>query len=149
MAVRAQATRAFSDAAPATVMTLNFSLPHANISKSEIDRQSIIQMCGLVAEYRRYGKATVGFRFFRELDDQLDLSQTYIGRAAKQIQARFGITMAYQLLDQHPFAFEQVVEALKAGKTPVECIAIFESAVTPEGWTDTKFVPPSATVSDP
>jgi len=55
------------------------------LTKTEVDRQSIIQMFGLVAEYRRYGKATVGFRFFRELDDQLDLSQTLIGRREKQV----------------------------------------------------------------
>ena len=50
------------------------------LTKAEIDRQSIVQMFGLVAEQRRHGKATLGFRFFRELDDQLDLSQTLISR---------------------------------------------------------------------
>jgi len=108
------------------------------LTKAEVDRQSIIQMFGLVAEYRRYGKATVGYRFFRELDDQLDLSQTMIGRGEKQVQARFGVTMAYQLLDRHPYAFEQVVEALKEGKTAAEAIAIFEAAVTPTDWTEIK-----------
>jgi len=77
------------------------------------------------------------YRFFRELDDQLDLSQTMIGRGEKQVQARFGVTMAYQLLDRHPYAFEQVVEGLKEGKTAAEAIAIFEAAVTPTDWTDT------------
>jgi len=104
------------------------------LSKAEIDKQSIIQMFGLVAEYRRYGAATVGYRFFRELDDQLDLSQTLISRDDKQIQARYGVTAAYQLLNTHAYAFDQVVEALKAGKTPAESIAVFEAAVAPEGW---------------
>ena len=119
------------------------------LSKSEIDRQSIVQMCGLVAEYRKYGKASVGFRFFRELDDQLDLSQEYMSRQAKQVQARFGITVAYQILDRHAYAFEQVVAAFKAGKTPAEAVAIFESAVAPEGWVDDKFTPPSLEAAGP
>jgi len=108
------------------------------LTKTEVDRQSIIQMFGLVAEYRRYGKATVGFRFFRELDDQLDLSQTLIGRREKQVQARFGVTMAYQLLDRHPFAFEKVVEAFTEGKSAAEAVAIFEAAVAPDDWREIK-----------
>jgi hypothetical protein len=48
---------------------------------------AVRQMFGLVAELRRYGKATFGYRFFRELDYQLDLSQTLINRRDKQVQA--------------------------------------------------------------
>lgn len=108
------------------------------LTKQEVDRQSVIQMMGLVAEYRRYGKATIGYRFFRELDDQLDLSQSLISRRDKQVQARFGVTSAFQLLDRHAYAFEQVVEALKAAKTPAESLALFESAVTPPDWVEVR-----------
>jgi hypothetical protein len=111
------------------------------LTKAEIDRQSIVQMFGLVAEQRRHGKATLGFRFFRELDDQLDLSQTLISRRDKQIQARFGVTMSYQLLDRHAYGFEAVVQALKDNKTPAEALAYFEAAVPPAGWTESRVTP--------
>ena len=108
------------------------------LSKSEVDRQAIIQMFGLVAEYRRYGKASFGYKFFRELDYQLDFAQEPFTRQAKQVQARFGVTMAYQLLDRHPYAFEQVLEGLREGKTAAECIALFEAALAPDDWVETR-----------
>mmetsp|Transcript_9409 Transcript_9409/g.14828 ORF Transcript_9409/g.14828 Transcript_9409/m.14828 type:complete len:258 (-) Transcript_9409:113-886(-) len=96
------------------------------LSKRDVDRQSIVQMTGLVAEYKKYGKATMGNTFFSELDSQLDLSDTLLDRRNKQIQARYGVVAGYQLLERHEEAFELVSEGLKCGKTVQELISILE-----------------------
>jgi hypothetical protein len=38
-----------------------------------------------VCIYRRYGKATFGYKFFRELDYQLDFAQDPFSRPDKQV----------------------------------------------------------------
>ncbi|EKX50495.1 hypothetical protein GUITHDRAFT_135159 [Guillardia theta CCMP2712] len=98
------------------------------LTKQEMDRQSIVQMFGPVAEYIKYGEATFGYRYFRQLDLELDLAQSILDRRARQIQARYGITMSFQIIKQHEEGFEKVVDAFKRGCQPAEIIAIFETA---------------------
>eukprot|EP00960_Hanusia_phi_P063007 765331-Hanusia_phi.AAC.2 len=101
------------------------------LTKQEMDRQSVVQMFGPVAEYMKYGQATFGYRYFRDLDLELDLAQSILDRRARQIQARYGITMSFQLIKQHEEAFEKVVDAFKRGCRPAEIIATFETALMP------------------
>lgn len=98
------------------------------LSEKECQLQAIVQMTGLVAEYKAFGQATFGYRFFRDLDRQLDLCQRLIDRQEKQIIARFGVTSAYNLLESHGDAVERVVAGLKEEMSVTELIAEIEAA---------------------
>eukprot|EP00290_Baffinella_frigidus_P007035 CAMPEP_0180130852 /NCGR_PEP_ID=MMETSP0986-20121125/8095_1 /TAXON_ID=697907 /ORGANISM="non described non described, Strain CCMP2293" /LENGTH=554 /DNA_ID=CAMNT_0022070665 /DNA_START=105 /DNA_END=1769 /DNA_ORIENTATION=- len=98
------------------------------LTKKEEDKQSIVQMMGLVAELRKYKKAEFGYRSIAALDFQLQTSQKYMDQREKQGQARYGITQGFSLLEQHAEVFEKLVVAVGRSTPASELIAIIEDS---------------------
>ena len=109
----------------------------SGVTRSSIDRYSIIVMAGIAAEADQYGQADGGasdeyalIAFLSQLRSNQRQNSGIGSWNSEQIrnQARYGAVQAMLLLRQYRPAYEALVQALQYGGTLKDCIYAIEQA---------------------
>jgi len=97
------------------------------LTPQQVQAQAVIQTAGVMAEYYKYGDATLGYMFLDELDRQLMLSQSFVDPFAKTTLARFGFVESAALVKANKGVIDELQVAVTEQRPVEEMIAIIES----------------------
>jgi len=104
-------------------------LMSGNITKSSVDRFSVVLMGGIAAEAILYEKSEGGASDESYLIELLSSLQPPFSYSMIKIQARWAALQAVLLLKEHMPAYEALVEGLENGESLGSCILSIERAI--------------------
>ncbi len=97
------------------------------LTSTSLSRYSCVALAGVVTEYLRFGQAEGG------VGDIMQLDGMFQGLGFTQMKAdsevRWAVLNVAQLLRQHEQLHDQLAEAMMAGKSVGECIALVEKGL--------------------
>ena len=108
-------------------MTLQNEISNEKVTRTSINRMSVVLMAGIAAEAIKYEQAEGGAVDERSLVQFLSTIQPPWNILRVQGQARWAVLQAILLLREHEKAYEALVQALKAGKPIGDCVEAIES----------------------
>jgi len=97
------------------------------LTPKEVQKQAMIYTAGLMAEYERFGSATMGYMLLAEMDKQLQYAQTMVDPFYKAQLARFGIIESRSIVKGNGALLEQLASEIKAKASVERLIALIES----------------------
>mmetsp|Transcript_11127 Transcript_11127/g.17065 ORF Transcript_11127/g.17065 Transcript_11127/m.17065 type:complete len:388 (+) Transcript_11127:2-1165(+) len=105
----------------------NGDVTSREFTQEEVATLSVVAMSGSVGEILKYETAKGGENDLIGLQNIFRKSQDFIGSEKQQELTRWGALTAYQLLIKNADKFEELVKAVRAKKSVLECIAIMEA----------------------
>merc|ERR1711871_1340995 len=101
-------------------------ISRGKVTRSSLDRMSVVVMAGIAAEALKFGRAEGGAADERTLIGFLSSVQPPWNMLRVQGQARWGVTQAILLIQEHQESYDAVVEALREKKNVGECVKAIE-----------------------
>jgi hypothetical protein len=105
---------------------LEEELNRQKISRTSLDRMTVVVMAGIAAEALKFGRAEGGaadeqtlISFFSSVSPPWNIVRV-------QGQARWGVLQAILLIKEHQAAYDALVEALREGRPVGDCIDVIE-----------------------
>ena len=101
-------------------------ISRGKVTRSSLDRMSVVVMAGIAAEALKFGRAEGGAADERTLIGFLSSVQPPWNMLRVQGQARWGVTQAILLIKEHQESYDALVEALRQKKSVGDCVKAIE-----------------------
>ena len=101
-------------------------ISRGKVTRSSLDRMSVVVMAGIAAEALKFGRAEGGAADERTLIGFLSSVQPPWNMLRVQGQARWGVTQAILLIKEHQESYDALVEALREKKPVGDCVKAIE-----------------------
>ena len=105
---------------------LQNEIANQKVTRTSINRMSVVLMAGIAAEAIKYDQAEGGSVDERSLIQFLTTIQPPWNILRIQGQARWAVLQAVLVLREHEKSYEALVEALKEGKPIGDCVEAIE-----------------------